>query len=57
MIDTHRERERQRHSQREEKQAPCKEPDEGLETGNLESHPEPKAGAQPLSHPGVPRNL
>ena len=37
-----------------EKQTACKEPDEGLEPGNPGSHPEQKAGAQPLSHPGVP---
>ena len=44
-----REREMQRH-----KQTACKEPDAGLEPGNPGSHPEPKAGAQPLSHTGVP---
>lgn len=26
----------------------------GLDPGTLESRPEPKADAQPLSHPGVP---
>ena len=41
MID--RERERQRHRQRE-KQAP----------GTPGSLPGPKAGAKPLSHPGIP---
>ena len=46
MRDTEREREKQRHRQRE-KQAPCREPDLGLNPG-------PKAGAQPLSHPGIP---
>ena len=46
-------RERQRHRQRE-KQAPCREPDVGLDPMTLESCPEPKADAQPLSHPGVP---
>ena len=51
MTDT--EREGQRYRQRE-KQAPCKEPDVGLEPGNLGSRPEPKAGTQPLSHSGVP---
>ena len=49
MRDT----ERQRHRQREE-QAPCKEPDVGLEPGNLGSCPEPKADAHLLSHPGIP---
>ena len=46
------ERERQRHRQRE-KQAPCREPDVGLDPRTLGSHPEPKADAQPLSHSGV----
>ena len=52
MRDT--ERERQRHRKREEKQAPCREPDAGLDPETLGSCPEPKADAQPLSHPGVP---
>ena len=51
MRDT--QRERQKHRQRE-KQAPCGEPDAGLDPGTLGSHPEPKAGTQPLSHPGAP---
>ena len=51
MMDTH--RERQRYRQRE-KQAPCQKPNVGLDPGTLRSHPEPKAGAQPQSHPGVP---
>ena len=51
MRDT--ERERQRHRQREE-QAPCREPDVGLDPGTPGSHPGPKAGAKPLSHPGIP---
>ena len=50
MKDTH--RERQRHRQRE-KQAPCREPYVGLDPRTLGSHPEPKAAAQPLSHPAV----
>ena len=44
------ERERPRHRQRE-KQAPCGEPNEGLDPRTLESRPEPEADAQPLSHP------
>ena len=48
-----RERGRQRHRQRE-KQAPCKAPDVGLDPGTSGSRPEPKAGAQLLSHPGLP---
>ena len=43
----------QRHRQRE-KQAPHRDPDVGLNPGTLGSHPEPKADAQPLSHPGDP---
>ena len=51
MRDT--ESERQRHRQRE-KQAPCREPDVGLDPGTPRSGPGPKAGAKPLSHPGIP---
>ena len=50
------ERERQTHRQKE-KQAPCKELDVELDAGTPGSHPEPKADAQPLSHPGVPFRL
>ena len=53
MRDTERERERQRHRQRE-KQALCREPDMGLDPGTPGSHSGPKAGAKPLSHPGIP---
>ena len=49
--ETH--RERQRHRWRE-KQAPLREPDVGLDPRTPGSLPEPKADAQPLSHPGVP---
>ena len=42
MRDTR--RERQRHRQRE-KQAPCRDPDVGLDLRTPGSHPEPKAGA------------
>ncbi|XP_072664511.1 nucleolar and spindle-associated protein 1 isoform X2 [Canis lupus baileyi] len=45
------ERERRRYRQRE-KQASCKEPNVGLDSGTLGSPPAPKADAQPLSHPG-----
>ena len=52
MRDTN--RERQRHRQRE-KQAPCREPDVGLDPRTLGSYPGLKADAQPLlSHLGVP---
>ena len=40
---TERGREKQRHRQRE-KQAPCREPDVGLDPGTLGSHPGLKAG-------------
>ena len=46
--------ERQRHRQRE-KQAPCREPDMGLDPGTPELRPGPKAGTKPLSHPGLPQ--
>ena len=49
MRDT----ERQRHRQRE-KHAPHREPDVAFNPRTLGSHPELKADAQPLSHPGVP---
>ena len=56
IYDRHRERERerQRHRQRE-KQAPCREPDARLNPGTPGLCPGPKAGAKPLSHPGIPR--
>ena len=41
-----------RHRQRE-KQAPCREPNVGLDPGSPGSRPRPKAGAKPLSHPDV----
>ena len=50
MRDT--ERKGERHRQRQ-KQTPRRKPDVGLDPGTLGSHPEPKAGAQPLSHPGI----
>ena len=46
--------EKQRHRHRE-KQAPCGELDAGLNPRTRGSCLEPKADAQPLSHPGVPR--
>ena len=51
MIDI--ERERQRYGQRE-KQAPCREPDVGLDPRSPGSHLGLKAGTKPLSHPGIP---
>ena len=44
------EREREAETQAEEKQAPSREPDVGLEPGTTGSHPGPKADTQPLSH-------
>ena len=51
MRDTH--RERSRHRQRE-KQAPCREPDVGLNPGSLGSRPGLKGSAKLLSHSGCP---
>ena len=53
IHERHREKERQRHRQRE-KQALCREPDVALDPWTPESRPKPKAGAKPLSHPGIP---
>ena len=53
MRDTQGEREGQKYRQ-SEKQAPCREPDVGLHPGTPGSCPGPKAGAKPLSHPGIP---
>ena len=47
-----RDREKQRHRQREK--APRREPDVGFDPGTPGSRPRPKAGAKPLSHPGIP---
>ena len=52
MRDT--ENEREAETQAEEKQAPCREPDVGLDPGIPGSCPGLKAGVKPLSHPGVP---
>ena len=46
MRDTEREAEG-------EKQAPCRDPNVGLDPGTPESHPEPKPDAQSLSYPGI----
>ena len=56
MKNTERERERQRHRQRE-KQAPCREPDVGLDPRSPGSGLELKAGTKPLSHLGCPKKL
>ena len=49
MQDIERQRRRQR-----EKQAPYRDPDGELDPRTPASLPEPKADAQPLSHPGAP---
>ena len=50
MRDT----EREAKTQAEGEAGSCVEPDVGLDPRTLRSHPEPKAGAQPLSHSGAP---
>ena len=54
-LFTHeRHRERQRHGQKD-KQAPCREPNVGLDPRTPGSEPEPRADVHPLSHPGIPK--
>ena len=52
MRDTHTQREAE--TQAEEEAGSTQEPDMGLNPGTPGSCPGPKAGAQPLSHPGIP---
>ena len=40
-----------------EKQAPCREPDVGLDLRTLRPCPVPKADTQPLSHPGASHKI
>ena len=59
MIVTHREKEREREREAEtqaegEAGSMLREPDVVLDPGSPGSHPEPKAGAKPLRHPGIP---
>ena len=49
-----RHREKGRDTGRGRSRLPWGEPDAGLDPRTLGSHPEPKADAQPLSHPGIP---
>ena len=50
-----RKRKKSRDIGRGEKQAPCRETDAGrLDPRTPGSRPGPKAGAKPLSHPGIP---
>ena len=53
IQERHTERERDRHRQRE-KQAPCREPDAGLDPRTPGSRPELKADVQLLSHLAEP---
>ena len=50
-----RDRERETETQAEGEAGSCGDPDAGFDSRTLGSRPEPKAGAQPLSHPGAPR--
>ena len=50
MRDPQKQRPRQR-----EKQAPCGQPDVGLDSRTPVSQPEPKADAQPLGHLDIPK--
>ena len=53
----HREREREAETQAEGEAGSTPEPDMGLDPGTPGSHPGPKAGVKPLSHPGIPLSL
>ena len=53
MIDTERERGRDTGKGRS-RLPPCREPDAGLDPRTPGLYPGPKAGAKPLSHPGIP---
>ena len=50
-----REREKERERGRERSRLHVTELDAGLNPVSPGSHPGPKAGAKPLSHPGIPR--
>ena len=55
MIVTQGEREREAETQAEgEAGSMHREPDVGFDLGSPGSRPEPKAGAKPLRHPGIP---
>ena len=56
MRDTETEAETKAETKQRQKQTPCGEPDAGLNPRPPGSCPEPKADAQPLSHPGAPEN-
>ena len=54
IYDSHRERERGRDIGEGEAGSMHREPDVGLDPESPGSRPGPKAGAKPLSHPGIP---
>ena len=57
MIVTQREREREREAETQaegEAGSMHREPDVGFDPGSPGLRPEPKAGAKPLRHPGIP---
>ena len=56
MIVTEREREAETQAEGEAGSM-HQEPDVGFDPGSPGSRPEPKAGAKPLRHPGIPRSL
>ena len=49
--------EREREAEQREKQAPCREPNVGLDPRTPGSRPGPKAGTKLLNHPGIPSEL
>ena len=53
MSIVHRQRETE--TQAEGEEAPCGEPDVGLDYGTPESRPGRKAGAKPLGYPRIPK--
>ena len=58
IYDSHREREREAETQAEgEAGSMHREPDVGFDPGSPGSRPGPKAGAKPLLHPGIPREI
>ena len=56
MIVTEREREAETQAEGEAGSM-HREPDVGFDPGSPGSRPGPKAGAKPLRHPGIPKNL
>ena len=56
IHEKRREREAETQAERD-KQAPYGEPDVALDPKTPGSHPGPKADAQPLSHPGFPKQM